>query len=172
MDGERFPALFGLVCEQCSGRNVFYRIDVVRQYVIARCCPRRVVVRKQIFADLAADLMNDLPALFLVSIFSGSPSLCGSSWNKLRTSEHRIHCSFLPETARVGGCTIAESCEAPGTSCVGSRTIKKSSMESLHGFNPIGSSRSRSSNMSSSVGAVKSGEAVDNNIADESPYVC
>ena len=59
--GKGFPALFGLDCEQCSGRNVFYRIDVVRQYVIARCCPRRVVVRKEIFADSALDLVNDLP---------------------------------------------------------------------------------------------------------------
>ena len=65
MDGERFPALFGLACEQCSGRNVFYHIDVVRQYVIAHCCPRRGVVQKQIFADSAPDLVNDLPRFVL-----------------------------------------------------------------------------------------------------------
>ena len=61
VDGERFPTLFGLACEQCSGRNVFYRVDIVRQDVIARCCPQRVVVRKEIFADSAPDLVNDLP---------------------------------------------------------------------------------------------------------------
>ena len=58
--GERFPTLFGLACEQCSGCNVVYCIDVVRQDVIARYCPRRVVVRKEIFADSAPDLVNDL----------------------------------------------------------------------------------------------------------------
>ena len=61
VDGERFPALFGLACGQCSGRNVFYCVDVVRQDVIARCCPRQVVVRKEIFADSAPDPVNDLP---------------------------------------------------------------------------------------------------------------
>ena len=65
VDGESFPALFGLPCDQGSGRNVFYHIDVVPQYVIARYCPQRVVVRKQIFADLVPDLMNDLPRFVL-----------------------------------------------------------------------------------------------------------
>ena len=62
---ERFPALFGLACEQCSECNVFYHVDVVRQDVIARCCPRRVVVRKQIFTDSSPDLESDLPRFVL-----------------------------------------------------------------------------------------------------------
>ena len=45
---------------------------------------------------------------------------------------------FFPKSAHMWGCTIAEHCEALGTSCIGSHTINKSSMESLHGFNKNG----------------------------------
>ena len=69
------------------------------------------------------------------------------------------------------GCTVVEHCEVPGTSCVGSRTINKPSMESLHGFNPMVHHAIDHRTYSSSVGAVKSGEAVDNNAVDESPSI-
>ena len=65
VDGDRFPILFGFACEQCSGCNVFYHMDVVQQYVIAHYCLRRVVVRKEIFADSASDFVNDLPRFVL-----------------------------------------------------------------------------------------------------------
>ena len=76
------------------------------------------------------------------------------------------------ESAHVRSCTVTERCEALGTSCVGSHTINKSSMESLHGFNPMDSSHNREPNISSSVGAVESGEAVENNATDEPPSIC
>ena len=65
VDGDKFVALLGLVCEQHSGRNVFYHIDVVRWYAIAHCCPRRIVVPKQIFADSGLDIVDDLPHFVL-----------------------------------------------------------------------------------------------------------
>ena len=78
---------------------------------------------------------------------------------------------LFSKTPCVWGYTVVEHCEAPGTSCVGFRTINKPSMELLQGFNPMGSSHSRSPNISSSVGAIESGEAANNNTADESPIV-
>ena len=66
-------------------------------------------------------------------------------------------------SARVGGYTIAEYCEAPANSC-----IDKSYMESLHGFDPMGSSHNRSSSIYSSIGAIKSGEAIANNAPSKS----
>ena len=56
-----------------------------------------------------------IPTLFFVSISNGCPGLCGCSFKKLRTSWHGVHCSFLMGSARAKGSTIAEHCEAPGT---------------------------------------------------------
>ena len=116
-------------------------------------------------------LWTTFPALFLVSIFNGRSCLCGSSWNKLRTPEHRVRFSFLPESAHMWGCTVAEHCEAPGTSYASSRSANKSSMEPRHGFKPPRSSRNRSPNISSSIGAIESSVAIDNNTADKYPSV-
>ena len=68
MDGERFPVFFGLACELGSGRNVFDCKGVVRQYVVTRYRPRRVVVRKQISAYAAPDLLHDL-ARFVLGLY-------------------------------------------------------------------------------------------------------
>ena len=116
-------------------------------------------------------LLSIFPTLFLVSIFNGCPSLYGSSWNKLYTSEHRVHCSFLLESARVWGCSVIEQCEALGTSFVSPRTINKFSMESLHGFNPRFLHTTDQTHLLS-IDAVKSRESTRNNATDESLSVC
>ena len=78
-----------------------------------------------------------IPALFLVSISNGYPGLRGSSFKKLRTSWHGVHCSFLMRSAHAKGSTIVEHWEALGTTCVVFRISNNLSIKSLHWFNAM-----------------------------------
>ena len=66
------------------------------------------------------------------------------------------------------GSNIAEHYEAVGTNYVISHTNNKLSMESLYGFDPMGSSHRRSPGISWSIGAIKSGKVMANSAVEES----
>ena len=63
---------------------------------------------------------------------------------------------------------IVEHYESVGTNYIISHTNSKLSVESLHEFNPMGSSYRRSPGIFWSIGAIESGKAMVNSAVDES----